>query len=75
MLVMFFVYKSGNNFIFELYRVTKLRRSISGCSTVGVGVALCIVRTGFYSKNYVVWMTAAIRLTAPLSATVVVGGG
>ena len=36
-------------------------------SVVIAGVALCIVRTGFYSKNYVVWMAAAIRLTAPLS--------
>jgi len=44
-------------------------------SGVAAGVALCIVRTGFYSKNYVVWMTAAIRLTAPPSASAEVGGG
>ena len=55
---------------------------INWCSLVDVvrqqgctGVALCIVRTGFYSKNYVVWMTAAIRLTAPPSASAEVGGG
>jgi len=65
MLVIFFVYKSGDNFIFELKRATG--RYDSG---VGVGVALCIVRTGFYSQNYVFLVTAAIRLTGPLS-----GGG
>ena len=39
-------------------------------SGVGVDVALYIVRTGFYSQNYVFLVTAAIRLTGPLS-----GGG
>ena len=55
---MFFVYKNGDNFIFELHWCD---------SGVGAGVALCIVKTGFYSQNYVFLITAAIWLTDPLS--------
>jgi len=46
-------------------------------SEVGVGVALYIVRIGFYSQNYVFLMAAAIWLTVPLSQcpATVSGGG
>jgi len=53
---MFFVYKSGDNFIFELNKATVKRRSINSISRihcdseVGADVALCIVTTDFTGK-------------------------